>query len=669
MKKIELVGIVGAGTMGAALAQKCATEGFKVILVDREMKYVDKGFTNIESILKEGIERKLFSQEQVENILANITGSDKLTDLQSCDLVIEAIFEDFNTKAKLFKELSDILPKESILASNTSSFSITELAKSVSRPQRFIGMHYFYHAAKNRLVEIVPGDETTPETLNACEVCSALMGKDPIICRDRYGFAVNRFFVPWLNEAVRLLEEEIADTATIDQVCMKTFGIGMGPFALMNATGVPIAYHSQKTLEAFGDFYKVSNLLQKQASANEPWLIEDTQSKEISEETEIQIRERMLGSIFLVCSQILDEKVCSATDLNRGARIGLRWRKGPIELMQGLDKDEILRLIQQIADRYQTSLPHSINPRFWKMEFVQLERQNPIAFLTINRPEDFNALNNQLVNEISEKFDEAESDPAVDIICITGSGKAFMAGADIKFFVRNIKRNTIEKIVAFTRLGQEVYQRIDQSSKKVIAIINGMALGGGLELALCADVIVAVPDATMAFPETGIGIYPGLGGTQRTPKRIGKGLSKYLIFTGKMLNANEAQEIGLVDAVIQREDIFALKAAKKPFPLPQKPGKIMDPKWNAIEDFFNNNSVDQIVNNEYAETQLPPESIEKLRKKILQRAPLAIKTAEKLIDEAAGYQSELDEISNIFSTEDALLGLSSIGKKVEFKGR
>ena len=275
MIKIKTVGVVGAGTMGSALAQKFAQEGFSVILADREMKFVERGISKIEETLDQGVERKLFSKEQVESIIANITGIDKLTGLQKCDLIIEAIFEDFNAKSGLFKELNNVLNDNTILATNTSSFSVTELSKFVKNPARFIGMHYFYHAAKNRLVEIIPGMDTSQETYEAMKVFAVKSGKDAITTKDVYGFAVNRFFVPWLNEAVRLLEEGVSDEGTIDFVCKKVFGIGMGPFALMNATGVPIAYHAQKTLEVLGDFYETSPFLIKQAESRTDWTIKE----------------------------------------------------------------------------------------------------------------------------------------------------------------------------------------------------------------------------------------------------------------------------------------------------------------------------------------------------------------------------------------------------------
>jgi 3-hydroxyacyl-CoA dehydrogenase len=125
MKTIKSIGVVGAGTMGSALAQKFAQEGFKVILVDREMSYVEKGLSGVENTLREGIERRLFTEEQVGNILANIKGTDQLRDLQVCDLVVEAIYEDLDAKSDLFKQLSVILPKETVVATNTSSFSVT----------------------------------------------------------------------------------------------------------------------------------------------------------------------------------------------------------------------------------------------------------------------------------------------------------------------------------------------------------------------------------------------------------------------------------------------------------------------------------------------------------------------------------------------------------------
>ncbi len=690
MKKINTIGVVGAGTMGSALAQKFAQEGFKTWLADVSMQHVERGLAGIRKTMAEGVERKVFTEEQVQLTFSHLHATDKLEDLKTCDLVVEAIFENFEAKCSLFKTLSGIVPPETILATNTSSFSVTELAASVSQPERFIGLHYFYHAAKNRLVEIIPGEKTAQTTLDACYRFSIQSGKDAIFTKDRYGFAVNRFFVPWLNEAVRLLEKlgnwEIGklggtfpsnfpisqfpnfsiSAATIDAVCLKTFGIGMGPFALMNATGVPIALHAQRTLEVFGASYKPAGRLEAQVESGKIWEI-SAEPPALSPELEKTIHERMLGCVFFVCSQILEEKVCSPAELNRGAKIGLRWKKGPVELMQQYGESEVHRLVEKYANLYGEKMPISIAAGNWKMEYVTLEMRGDRAIITLARPEDLNALNEEVVAQLDEKFSIADADPAVKTIFLTGSGKAFVAGADIRFFVKNMKAGALENIVAFTKYGQVVFDRIDHSSKRVVALINGLALGGGLELALCADLLLATPKVSMAFPETGIGIYPGLGGTQRTAKRVGKGLAKYLILTGKMLSAAEAAEIGLVDAVISQDEMFDLLDGKTD--LPKRAERTPGSKWEALGKLYERNSFNAIITGEYVNGNLSAEEVAKLGKSMRQKAPIAMQIAERLIENAEGPASELEQLIPVFSTSDALLGLTSVGKRVEFEGK
>ncbi|MBL7891961.1 MAG: 3-hydroxyacyl-CoA dehydrogenase family protein, partial [Bacteroidia bacterium] len=237
MKTIKTVGVVGAGTMGSALAQKFIQEGFKVILADRAMNFAEKGLEMIRSSLNQGLRKYIFTYEQSSEYLSNLKITDTLTDLKECDLIVEAIYENFKAKTTLFKELSSMVSSDAILATNTSSFSVTELSTAVSHPERFIGLHYFYHAAKNRLVEIIPSEKTAEKTIQTAYQFSIRSGKDPIYSRDAYGFVVNRFFVPWLNEAVRLYEENVASIEQIETVCKEVFGITMGPFELMNVTG------------------------------------------------------------------------------------------------------------------------------------------------------------------------------------------------------------------------------------------------------------------------------------------------------------------------------------------------------------------------------------------------------------------------------------------------
>jgi len=652
------------GIPDIAIAQKFAQEGFNVILLDREEKFINSGMNNISEMLKEGVERKIFSEERVSTIISKILPATDLAELKKCDIIIEAIFEDYDVKAKLFKELDAAVGTDVILATNTSSFSVSELADVVSHPERFVGLHYFYHAAKNRLVEIIPGNMTSEDTIKSVKLFCVLSGKDQISCKDSYGFVVNRFFVPWLNESVKLMEENIATPYQIDKVCEKVFSVGMGPFALMNATGVPIAYHSQKTLERFGNSYKVSKLLRKQTEMNKPWDIVDS-NDDVTPEVFDTIKNRMMGIVFFVCSQLIDEQVCSAIEINRGARIGLKWRRGPIELMSKLGESKIEDLINNICKLYNENIPESIGSKYWAMEYIVEDISGRNAVITMSKPEDMNALDENVVKELEQKFSHAENNSDIENIFLTGSGKAFVAGADIRFFIKNIKEKSLDKIIEFTEYGQKVLDMIDNSGKKVISVINGLTLGGGLELALCSDVILSYPDSVFAFPETGIGIYPGLGGTQRTQKRIGKSLTKYLIYTGNILSTEEAVKIGLIDGIIlpnQVSDLFDGIVGVEKFTAPGIP---LNERYTAVSDFLGKYTVNEILDMPGSELSEP---ILKLIKKIKQKAPLALYTAEKLINEEKGTASELEYLNYIFSTNDALLGLSSIGKKVQYQG-
>lgn len=338
-----------------------------------------------------------------------------------------------------------------------------------------------------------------------------------------------------------------------------------------------------------------------------------------------------------------------------------------MDLMRSYDEEKVWRLVHQIAGLYQMPLPVSVGRSFWHMLFVDLERKGNIAILTMNRPEELNALNEEVMRQLDEQFTAANNDPAIDAIFITGSGKAFVAGADIKFFIRNIRAGRIGDIEAFTAYGQRVFQKIDASAKKVVAVINGLALGGGLELALCADVILALPKAQMAFPETGIGIYPGLGGTQRCSRKVGKPLSKYLIHTGKMLSARDAQEIGLVDRIIDANEMVALFAGT--LPVPENRAVELTSKWKHLEQFFRDNAITNVMAHNFNTEGMQTEDAEKIYKTLRRKAPIAITIADKLIEEAKGCDSELKYLDLIFSTSDALVGLSSIGQPVEYQGK
>ena len=675
------IGIIGAGNMGSGIAQKTAQEGLSVVIMDLKPEFVEKGLGSIRTMLEEAVERKLLRPEQIDRILSRIKGTTDLAHIKDCDLIIEAVFEDMDVKKDLFARLDDLCDSKAILATNTSSYSVEDMAQVTGRGDRFVGLHFFYHPAKNRLLEIIPGSHTSPETLAACRQFAQVTGKTDILVKDAPGFAVNRFFVPWLTWSIRILEEGWTNAPTIDQAAMDAFGVGMGPFKLMNVTGIPIAYKAAVNLRnKLGPFYDPPALLKGHFESGELWPLDGDVDKATLE----RVSDRLLAVSFYVAVSLLEEGVADMTDIDVGAKVGLRWRKGPFELMNRLGIKKAHGLVEDLLkDWPDLEIPDRLRNQErkeapWDIRYVKYSRDGDLGRVTLSRPEALNALNKTVVRQLDEAFAEAEADTGTEATIIDGAGKAFLAGADIGFFIKCITQNRLADNYEFTKYGQEVLNRIDESKKLVVAKMVGLALGGGLELALSTDVIVATPKSVMGFPETGIGIYPGLGGTQRTSRILGKELAKYFIFTGRLISAEEALSIGLVDYVFAPgeidEKIRTLLAQGKLVSRKGKDLKDLPDEWQKIKALFSDENIDGWLSGKYLESDDPIAA--KAAKMISSKAPIALRLANQIIDE--GYELPLNEavkeelahLEEIFSSADALTGLKSVGKgRPTFEGK
>lgn len=666
--------VIGAGTMGSGIAQKMATEGFPVLLVDIDDEKVQKGLNGIRETLEAGITRGIFSPEKVEEIMSRLVGTSDWSDLSSVDLVVEAVFEDRDVKRSVFKRLEEVCRPDTIFGTNTSSFSVTEMAGDLKHPERFIGLHYFFHPAMNRLVEVVPGKLTSPEVNQATWALQEQMGKIPISSADAYGFVVNRFFAPWLNESIRVLEEGIADIPTIEAAAKEFFGVGMGPFELMNVTGIPILLHVCNTLSAFGPFYAPAELLKEKIEEGGLWDL----SGEADRSKFAAVNERMMGSTVLIVASLVEEGVSTIEDIDIGARVGLRWPIGPFELINQVGVIKAGSYAKSLAQSWSIDMPGMLQQQInigqdFPIQLVSSEVKNGVATVTINRPDAMNALNEKVVDQFAKVFDCVANNPDVSGIVIAGTGKAFIAGADIRFFIRNIENEDLQRTYNFTQRGQELLKSIDNCSKPVVARMHGLALGGGLELALACDHIVASDKAFVAFPETGIGIYPGLGGTQRTSRRIGVGLTKYLVLSGQTLSAEEAAKIGLIDSVVPPAELDgAVSEALSKGVAEDRAPKPVTEEYRSIAECFENISLDQIV---AGDCEAAGFDIGKLARKLQKKAPVAMAMADDIIERGAalpldqGLQLELDNLFAMFSTQDAYIGLQSVGgKPASFSG-
>jgi enoyl-CoA hydratase/3-hydroxyacyl-CoA dehydrogenase len=678
MSQIKKIGVIGAGNMGSGIVQKIAQEGIPVVMVDLKEEFVERGMGTIRRLLQEGVERKIFKPEQVDQILSRVTATTDFKAVADADIVIEAVFEDKQVKADLFKKLDQICSPQTILATNTSSFFVREFAEKTSRPDRFIGLHYFYHPAKNRLLEVIPHGGTSPETVEKSLLAAKMHGKTSILVKDAPGFAVNRFFVPFLNEAARMLAEGLADVATIEEAGKRAFKIGMGPFELMNVTGIPIAVHAATTLgNELGPFYAPAPILKAQMEKKANWNLEG----KVDETKLAALIDRFQGVCLGVAAALVDEGVASIEDTDRGAKIGLRWILGPFEIMNKIGIAKTYEVVQAIGRTYPDfRMPtilekqHRLGKPF-EFNFVDLEVKNGIAYVTLNRPEAMNALNEAVVAQLDRRFGEAEADARVTAIVFQGAGKAFVAGADIRYFVEKIKAGRIPDIVAFTRKGHELLLRIEESRKLTIAMLDGLSLGGGSELALACQAIVATPAGSMAFPETGIGIYPGLGGMLRMARHVGPALAKYFAFTGAFISAADAQALGIVTRLVEP---MGVDAAVQSLASGAKPDKYrtrdIPEKFKAFAALFGPGSVATLLSGKMA-GGANAELAGKVVKTLGYKAPLALRIADEIVDQQAGrpmreaVEIELGRLKDIFSTADALEGLSSAGRRrPEFKG-
>lgn len=238
MNDIRTIGIAGAGTMGAGIAIVCARAGFRTRIFDLKQDALDRARGQTEGFLKKSVERGKLVPEKLPEILGRWEGTTKLEDFTDCDLVIEAVFESLPVKHELFGKLNSICPAHTIFASNTSTISITEIAGGSGRPEQVVGMHFCLPAQLMKLVEMSPGLRTSEETFSrAWSVCET-MGQKPVRTQDTPGFVLNYFLIPFNNDAIRLVEQGVAEPADIDLAIKAAMGYAMGPMELLDLVGM-----------------------------------------------------------------------------------------------------------------------------------------------------------------------------------------------------------------------------------------------------------------------------------------------------------------------------------------------------------------------------------------------------------------------------------------------
>ena len=357
--RVGQVGIVGAGTMGGGIATNLAQHGFQVSLTDARRETAERAVAEAGAFYTRAVGKGRMAAGDAEAAAARLAVVDGLAGLAGADLVIEAVFEDFGLKARLFEELSPLLRADALVATNTSCLRVSDLAAHVREPSRFLGLHYFSPAAVNPIVEVVRGEATSDAAVEAALAFCHDSGKQPLRCKDSYGFAINRFFCPYTNEAARTLDDGLASTGEIDATAREVLGAAAGPFAVMNLIKPRINLHAIRNLAPLGAFYAPARAMVEAGEADRPFPI-DPVAGPMDPSRQREVADRLLRGCFLPVLQALDEGVAEPAAFDRGAMAALKFGAGPCALMDRLGRAEVERIIGPALDAHAIEPPESL---------------------------------------------------------------------------------------------------------------------------------------------------------------------------------------------------------------------------------------------------------------------------------------------------------------------
>ena len=366
--EVKKIAVIGAGLMGSGIAYVSAWHGFNVTMVDIKQEFIDKGMEKIRSDVMTGIDKGKMTMTEAEGLMGRLSATTNTEEaVKDADLVIEAIFENMEVKKQVFAQIDSAAPEHTIIASNTSSLSIDELASATNRPDKVIGMHYFSPVAAMKLLEIVLGEKTSEKTIKVAEAVGEKQKKISVKAKNSPGFIVNRILMPVMREAILLYEQGVATKEEIDNVMTAHAKMPAGPFTLGDFVGLDIAYHAMSTLyRELGDCFKppetLKNLVESGAigtkakkgffdysgapSEPEPpkgvdpdWLVLRIQVP--------VVREAMI---------LIDEEIATKEDIDKAMKLGANFPEGPFETLEriGVDKvrEEIKKLYDELGECY-----------------------------------------------------------------------------------------------------------------------------------------------------------------------------------------------------------------------------------------------------------------------------------------------------------------------------
>ncbi len=545
----RMIGVIGAGTIGPDIAYylKSALPRLSLVLVDIEQEALDNAGKRIHAYVAKGLARGKLSAPRAASVTENLLFTTDYQKLSRCDWVLEAATENLDLKHRIFAQVEEIVAEQAIITSNTSSLPASRLFSGLKHPERATVTHFFAPAFRNPAVEVVRWPAVDQQVVNhLCRLfCST--GKVPLLTSDAICFMLDRVFDNWCNEAAHLLE--VASAAQVDTVASRF--VHAGPFFVLNmARGNPIIVETNTLQMEEGQHYRPAPIFR----SVDTWATcRPGGAVPLEPAIENAVRDRLLGILFSQSYDILDRGIGAQCDLDLGCCLALGFKKGPLQLMQELGEDQVERINNRfLHERPGMPAPERGIPGY--LDFLRhllIDDLDGVKVITIRRPQAMNALDDSVTDEILSVLLEYEGDPALQGFVITGYGpRAFCAGADIGRFPEMLGDSA--RSADYARDCSRLLLHLDQMNKPVVAALNGLALGGGLELAMRCHAILATPEAVLQFPEVTLGIAPGLGGMV-VPYRKWPGAASILdemLCQAASLEARQAHEVGIVETLV-----------------------------------------------------------------------------------------------------------------------
>ncbi len=569
-RTISQIGVIGSGQIGPDIAlyfaKTLASAGVTITVVDISAEALTRGRAKLEKKIDKGVEAGAFKAAEALSMKAAVQWSSDYAALAGATLVVEAATESAAIKAKIFAELERVCAPDAILASNSSHLEPEVIAASMTRRNRSLVVHYFFPAERNYMVEVVAGADTEPALATWVRDFYERIGKVPVFVKSRYGYAVDPVFEGLFLAAALCVEQGLGSTKEVDFVAAKALGLGVGPFTAMNLTGgnAITAPGLAKEGEKIMPWFRTPQLLKDALASGAAWEVLARGEKiEVPAERADAIRANMQGAFLGLCDEILSAGLITLADFEMAIEMGLVM-KGPARLANELGLDKALSLAQQyaasnagfVAPRWLAQCAAAARPI--DVPVVLRQDHAGVALLTIRRPGSLNSLDEAAFRQIGEHCRALRSDATVKAVVLTGFGcKAFVSGADVKFLAR---ATTPEQGMKDSRDAQSLTLLLENLGKPVVCALNGLAFGGGLELAMACTARVAVSGLKVLCgqPEVKLGIIPGAGGSQRLPRLIGLTRAAIFLRTGRNITSTEAREFGLVQELAAADELLAV---------------------------------------------------------------------------------------------------------------